>query len=212
MAHVYIIYRIVNKINNKFYIGVHRTKDVNDGYLGSGHNIKAAIVKYGIEHFKKEILHIFTNKKEAFKKEKELVAAEQVNSKMCYNIKEGGYGGFDHIRSANLHKSTYGTKVMHHPDTNEIKKIKKDLVNSFIQQGWVLGYSKIAKERMSQAGKIKVQTIEHRRKNSESKKNSIIMINNHTGIKKFIKRHLIQDFINQNWSVYDWKFLNKTIS
>jgi len=32
----HIIYQITNKVNNKIYIGLHSTKDINDGYMGSG--------------------------------------------------------------------------------------------------------------------------------------------------------------------------------
>lgn len=41
----YTIYKIVNLINNKFYIGKHQTIDPNDDYLGSGNAILAAIKK-----------------------------------------------------------------------------------------------------------------------------------------------------------------------
>jgi hypothetical protein len=39
----YIVYKITNLLNNKYYIGVHSTDDLNDGYLGSGRQIKEAI-------------------------------------------------------------------------------------------------------------------------------------------------------------------------
>ena len=52
----YIVYKITNQINGKFYIGVHATSDVNDGYMGSGKYLKRAQNKHGIENFTKEIL------------------------------------------------------------------------------------------------------------------------------------------------------------
>lgn len=39
----HFIYKTTNKTNNKIYIGVHSTNDIDDGYLGSGIALKYAI-------------------------------------------------------------------------------------------------------------------------------------------------------------------------
>lgn len=91
---VIYVYKIVNNINDKFYIGVHKNKTKRiDKYMGSGLNIKRAIEKYGVEKFTKEILKEFETYDEALKYEKELVTQKEVDDKMCYNMKEGGLGG-----------------------------------------------------------------------------------------------------------------------
>ena len=89
----YTIYKITNKINNKYYIGMHQTSNLDDGYMGSGKLIKRAIQKYSIENFTKEILHVFDNEEDMKNKEKELV----VINEMSYNLCDGGHGGFGYI-------------------------------------------------------------------------------------------------------------------
>ena len=59
----YTVYKITNNIDGKIYIGVHKTKDINDGYMGSGLYLKRAQEKYGIDNFSKEILEIFNSQK-----------------------------------------------------------------------------------------------------------------------------------------------------
>lgn len=92
-----IVYKITNLSNNKIYIGVHKTNNVDDGYVGSGKVILKAIEKYGIENFNKEILYDFNTYQEALDKEKEIVDDEFLQRKDTYNLRRGGSGGFDYI-------------------------------------------------------------------------------------------------------------------
>lgn len=95
----YTIYKITNLINQKTYIGKHQTTNLDDDYMGSGKLIQRAIEKYGIECFRKEILHVFDNEAAMNAAEKDLVVINE-NS---YNLCPGGHGGFGYI-NANLHR------------------------------------------------------------------------------------------------------------
>lgn len=88
----FTVYKTTNLINNKIYIGLHETKDINDTYLGSGILLKKAIKKYGVNNFKKEILFVYDNKTEMINKEKELVSEVFITRRDTYNMSKGGYG------------------------------------------------------------------------------------------------------------------------
>lgn len=92
----YIIYKITNTINGKFYIGAHSTENLDDGYLGSGTAIRKAIKKYGKESFIKEIIHYCDSEDSMYNLEEQLV----VVGEHTYNLTLGGKGGWSHIDSS----------------------------------------------------------------------------------------------------------------
>ena len=93
MCIYYIIYKTTNIINGFEYIGQHTTKDIHDGYLGSGIRLKNSIKQYGKEAFKKEILYIFESFDAMNQKEIELVNEEYIKRSDTYNIVLGGNSG-----------------------------------------------------------------------------------------------------------------------
>lgn len=88
----YLIYKITNNINEKYYIGQHKTNDIYDDYMGSGSIIKLAEKKYDLSNFTKTILYDFDNFDDMNKKEQELVQLSNCwpNDKLSYNLRAGG--------------------------------------------------------------------------------------------------------------------------
>ena len=93
----YVVYKITNLVNNKIYVGVHKTKNLNDEYMGSGVNIKSAIKKYGTENFMREYLAVFDNPEQMYRMESEIVNNEFISCDETYNISLGGLGSWEHI-------------------------------------------------------------------------------------------------------------------
>lgn len=120
----YYLYEIKNTINNKIYVGVHQTKDMDDGYMGSGTVINKAYAKYGKDMFVKTILEYFDSRDDMINREKEIVNEDFLARDDTYNIRRGGTGGFDYINKN-------GLNINHVPRSDDFKKnlserMKKD--------------------------------------------------------------------------------------
>jgi len=101
----FTVYKITNTMNDMVYVGVHRTKNLDDGYMGSGQLLKRAQKKYGLSNFSKVLLAVYTNRDDMFDMESLLVNEQFVRSKNTYNIKLGGEGGPHTPKNTNYYKS-----------------------------------------------------------------------------------------------------------
>lgn len=92
----YTVYKVTNLVTQDFYIGVHKTEDPNDAYLGSGKVIREQVAHYGPESFRKDILAVFDKRREAYRLEAKLVGP-LLGTPGCLNIHPGGHGGFGYL-------------------------------------------------------------------------------------------------------------------
>jgi hypothetical protein len=95
------IYKITCLKNNRYYIGMHSTDNLEDGYMGGGKRIKNSVKKHGKDAHRKEILGFFESRNLLRQREIELVNEELLNDPMCMNLQPGGGGGFineEHIK------------------------------------------------------------------------------------------------------------------
>jgi hypothetical protein len=65
----HFIYKTTNLLSGKYYIGMHSTNNLADGYMGSGRRLRYSINKYGEENHKVEILEFVDNRAELIKRE-----------------------------------------------------------------------------------------------------------------------------------------------
>ena len=88
----HIIYKTTCLITGKWYIGMHSTNDLNDGYLGSGQRLWKSINKYGKQNHKCEILEFLPSRKDLILRESQIVTPELKKDPLCMNIANGGVG------------------------------------------------------------------------------------------------------------------------
>jgi hypothetical protein len=133
--HFYFFYKTTNLMNNKYYYGVHSTKKLDDGYLGSGTYLRRSINKYGKDNFIIDIIEFFSNKEDMLEKEKNVVNEKLLLDKNCMNLRPGGFGGFSSKeQSENAKKSNIRQKWLRENDLDWYKKCSENKTNSMIKQ------------------------------------------------------------------------------
>lgn len=88
------IYRVTRADESeRYYIGMHSTDDLNDGYFGSGQLLAKSIKKHGKEKHIKKILEYLPSRVLLKSRERELVNEELLGDRLCMNLMLGGEGG-----------------------------------------------------------------------------------------------------------------------
>lgn len=85
------IYKIT-RFDGRYYIGMHSTDNLDDGYFGSGKLITRSIRKYGISKHTKQILEFLPSRQDLRNREEQLVNEEILGDPLCMNIRTGGDG------------------------------------------------------------------------------------------------------------------------
>lgn len=104
------IYKITNTKNGNYYVGMHSTNNLEDGYMGGGKRIRNSIRKHGLEVHTKEILEFLDNRISLAEREKEIVNESLLRDPFCLNLCIGGEGGIRNwMLDSNLTKE-YGQR------------------------------------------------------------------------------------------------------
>jgi len=122
----HFIYKTTCTLNDKYYIGMHSTNKLDDGYLGSGKRLRYSIRKYGIENFKCEILEFLPDRVSLANKEREIVNEEMLKDSNCLNLKPGGFGGFSSEEHRKKAQAAGGKKVRQILSNKHHERLKND--------------------------------------------------------------------------------------
>lgn len=92
------IYKTTCTITGKWYIGMHSTDNLDDGYLGSGRLIQASVKKHGRKKHVIEILEHLPSREALIIREEELVTADLRSDPLCMNLRNGGTGNLPGVK------------------------------------------------------------------------------------------------------------------
>lgn len=197
------IYKTTNTLTGRYYIGMHSTDVIDDGYLGSGKRLRYSVRKYGAENHKREILEFVDTREELKTREAEIVNLDEIAKEECMNLMPGGTGGLT-------------------TDLNALKRIRKgasDWMHSlwkdpeFVERQRVKSSNQFKEYHASGKAKYdtftgKKHTNETKLKISEAKKDTGMGSSNsqhgtcwvtNEKTNKKIKKTLLDQFISEGW-------------
>ena len=204
----HFIYKTTNLTNGKYYIGMHSTNNLNDGYLGSGKKLRRSINKYGVENFKCEILEFLTNRDLLANREKEIVNKDLLKDPMCMNLKEGGSGGFVN----NNHKEAFinagklnliNSKDKRNTSLAKVKSTKryKDTMSKALTEYFKTHDGNFTNKNHSVAAKQKISdSLKGKNLGSNNSQFGTCWITNGIETKK-IKKTELNIYLTNNWSI-----------
>jgi len=201
----HFIYKTTNLLNDKYYIGMHSTDNLDDGYLGSGKRLRYSINKHGAENHEREILEFVNSRKELKDREKEIVNEQLLEEGLCMNLTTGGEGGFSsEQQKLNAEKSNARQKILRETDPEWFEKRNKN-----ISKGNKKAYEEGRREKVyfydwtdkkhtnETKKKIGEKNSEHQKGRGNSQYGTCWITRN--GENKKIKKEELETFIQQGW-------------
>lgn len=187
--YTYIILLTKGSLKDHYYLGQHRTRNLNDNYKGSGKILSNYYKKYrSDDDFVFEIMNFYRNSEELNAAEKSLIEDRYKDDEMCLNLVAGGsafWKGRHHTDEAkqkmsNVHKGRQFTDEHKHKISNALKghqftdETKQKLSNA--QKGKHL--TDETKQKMSNIHKGQIPWIKGKHHTDEAKQK---MSNIHKG-------------------------------
>lgn len=203
----HFLYKTTNLINHKYYYGIHSTKKLDDGYLGSGKYLKRSINKYGKDNFLFEIIQFFDNKEDLIKKEIEIVNEKILSDEKCMNLRVGGFGGFSSKeQTENAKKSNTKQKWLKENNPEWYEKKCKKMKDSLLEQ-YKNGtrkkeyfYNWIGKKHKKESkNKIGLKNSIHQKGNKNSQFDTCWVINEREEKCIKIQKIELEQYLNNGW-------------
>jgi len=205
----HFIYKTTNLTNEKFYVGMHSTDNLEDGYVGSGKRLGYSIRKYGLENHKFEILEFLPSREELKKREAEVVNEEMLKHPLCMNLKFGGEGGWEYVNEHISDDERKRRQSQGAISLNERAKSDENLANKMLthrsnhfkklhKEGLIKYDTFVGKSHTEESRKKISESCKHRKGENNSQFGTCWICND-TEVKKIKKEEL------QFWLVKGWR-------
>lgn len=205
------IYKTTNNISGKFYIGMHSTDNLDDGYLGSGTRLRYSVRKYGKENHTREILEFCDSKEELQKRETEIVNEQLLKNKDCMNLTLGGGGGFWHVDPSENNRKRWNSeeriKLLENARNNLVlgrKKFKELMENeeyrkSFLEIALRNGLGN--KSKLGQKDSIKTKKLKSKgQKGNKNSQFGKVWIYSHTEKRNMkVAKEQLTNYLEKGW-------------
>jgi hypothetical protein len=136
-ANIHYLYKTTCKVTGRYYIGMHSTNNLEDGYMGSGKRLRYSLRKHGKENHVKNIIEFFERRELLIEAEKKIVNKELLSDINCMNLCVGGEGGrgfTPNEQKINAIKSNEKQKILRETDSEWVNNRKKNVIKSLIKQ------------------------------------------------------------------------------
>lgn len=200
---IHYLYKTTCNVTGRWYIGMHSTYNLEDGYMGSGLRLRRSIRKYGTDNHSKEILEFFDSRELLIEAEKNAITSDMIGDDMCMNLMPGGQGGFI-SEEQQKYRSQCGGKI--HAKKMKENQEYRNKVNETVSLNF---------KNAHLSGKIKYNTFEGKK---HSDKTKVLMSEKaklrtpeqnsqygtcwitKDGLNKKIKKEELDTWIEQGWN------------
>lgn len=200
---IHYIYKTICNITGRYYVGMHSTNNLDDGYMGSGKRLRYSIRKHGVDNHTKEIVEYLLTREALIIREIEIVTNELIAEPMCMNLVIGGQGGFISLEgvkkggmiSGNLHKERLINDIeyLEKHKINASNNLKKLIENGKVKPFNWSGHSHTEESKLLMSNSSKGMGTG----NKNSQYGTCWITKN--DINKKIKKEELETYLNEEW-------------
>ena len=201
---IHYLYKTTCLVTGRYYIGMHSTNNLDDGYMGSGKRLRYSLRTHGVDNHVKEILEFFESRELLIEAEIKAITPDMITDDNCMNLTEGGSGGHGarFLTKEQLSKGgkVSGDIIKKRIENDEDFKLKYQLnlisiVNKACEEG-KYSKNKFRKEKHSEETKQKMR--KSKNVGSTNSQFGTCWITKEETNKK-IKKEDLETYLNEGW-------------